>query len=44
VGSPELVSFLNLADNEGLEPVISQKIDKDNLPEGMEVILLKESA
>lgn len=40
----ELKDFLNVADNEGLEPVASLKMDKDTLPEGMETVLLKETA
>lgn len=43
-GGTELKDFLNAADNEGLEAVASLKVDKDNLPEGMETVLLKESA
>jgi hypothetical protein len=42
--SAELKGLLNVSDNEGLEPVVSLKIDKDNLPEGVEMVLLKESA
>jgi hypothetical protein len=43
-GGTETKDFLNVADNEGLEPVASLKIDKDTLPEGMETVLLKETA
>ena len=39
---PHLIDFLNVTDNEGLESVASLKIDKDNLPEGLEVVLLHE--
>lgn len=38
----EITKFLDVADDEGLEPVESLKIDKDNLPDGTEIVLLKE--
>jgi hypothetical protein len=38
-----MIDFLNEADSEGLEAVESLKIDKDNLPDGTEIVLLKES-
>jgi hypothetical protein len=34
-------SFLDEADREDLEPVDSLKVDKDTLPEGMEIVVLK---
>lgn len=34
-------SFLDEADREGLEPVEVLKVDKDALPEGMEIVVLK---
>jgi len=37
----ELKIFLDAFDNEDLEKVDSLKVDKDNLPEGVEVVLLK---
>jgi len=37
----ELKSFLDAFDKENLEAIESLKVDKDNLPEGMEVVLLK---
>jgi DNA ligase (NAD+) len=37
----ELKLFLDVFDNESLEKVESLKVDKENLPEGMEVVLLK---
>jgi hypothetical protein len=37
----DLKSFLDSFDKENLEAIDSLKIDKDNLPEGVEVILLK---
>jgi hypothetical protein len=40
----ELKVFLDAFDKENLEKVDSLKVDKDNLPEGVEVILLKTRA
>jgi phage FluMu protein gp41 len=37
----ELKIFLDAFDREGLEKVDSLKVDKDSLPEGVEVVLLK---
>ena len=37
----ELKSFLDAFDEENLEAIESLKVDKDNLPEGAEVVLLK---
>lgn len=37
-----LKEFLDAADQEGLEPVDSIKIDKDNLPDGLEIVVLKQ--
>ena len=37
----ELKSFMDAFDRENLEAVDSLKVDKDNLPEGVEVVLLK---
>lgn len=37
----ELKSFLDAFDREDLEAVDSLKVEKDNLPEGVEVVLLK---
>lgn len=37
----ELKIFMDTFDKENLESVESLKVDKDNLPEGMEVVLLK---
>ena len=42
VGEQAITDFLNVTDNEGMETVDSLKIDKDNLPEGLEVVLLHE--
>lgn len=42
-GGEELKKFMDESDAEGQEPLDSLKIDKDNLPEGTEVIILKES-
>lgn len=39
--SEEVKKFLDDTDNEGLEPQDSLKIEADNLPDGMEVVLLK---
>jgi hypothetical protein len=39
--SESLKSFLDETDNEGKEPLDSLKIDKDELPDGMEVVILK---
>ena len=41
VDSPDYKKFLDEADCEGLAPVELLKVDKDNLPEGMEVVILK---
>lgn len=38
--STEMIEFLNLTDNEGLEPVSSLKPDRNTLPDGMEVVLI----
>lgn len=38
-----LKDLMNVTDNEGKEAVKSLKVDKDNLPEGMELVILKES-
>jgi hypothetical protein len=38
--SSEMMEFLNLTDNEGLEPVSSLKPDRNTLPDGMEVVLI----
>jgi len=43
-GKPDskvLVTFLDEVDEEGLEPIESLKVDKDNLPDGLEIVLLK---
>ena len=40
VGDENIKKFLNEADEEGIEAVESLKIDKNELPEGMEVVLL----
>jgi L-ascorbate metabolism protein UlaG (beta-lactamase superfamily) len=40
-GSASLKSFLDETDNEGKEPVEALKVEKLELPEGMEVVLLK---
>ena len=37
----ELNKFLDVSDNEGLESIETLKVDKDNLPDGTEVVLLK---
>jgi len=37
----ELKKFLDAADEEGLETIDSLKVEKDNLPDGLEVKLLK---
>jgi hypothetical protein len=37
---PDLKKFLDETDSEGLEPIDGLKIDKDNLPDGMEVVCL----
>ena len=42
MGEQAIQDFLNLTDNEGMEAVSGLKIDKDNLPEGLEVVLLHE--
>jgi L-ascorbate metabolism protein UlaG (beta-lactamase superfamily) len=42
-GNGELKKFLVESDTEGQEPIEVLKVDKDNLPEGTEVIILKES-
>ena len=39
----EMKKFLDETDSEGIEAVESLKIDKDNLPEGTEVVILKET-
>lgn len=39
-GDENIKNFLDEADEEGAEPVEGLKIDKDDLPEGMEVVLL----
>lgn len=39
----DLATFLDESDNEGLEAMESLKVDKDSLPEGMEVVVLKET-
>lgn len=36
-----LTKLLDITDQESLEPIESFKIEKDNLPDGMEVVLLK---
>jgi hypothetical protein len=38
-----LVKFLDSADQEGLEPTESLKVEKSELPEGMEIVVLKEA-
>ncbi len=40
-GDSGLDKFLDQADQEGLEPVDSLKVDKDDLPDGMELKVLK---
>ena len=42
-GNGDLKKFIDESDTEGQEPLDSLKVDKDSLPEGTEVILLKES-
>ncbi|HWS49139.1 MAG TPA: MBL fold metallo-hydrolase [Candidatus Methanoperedens sp.] len=37
----DLKTFLDAFDSENLESIEALKVDKDNLPEGMEVVLLK---
>jgi L-ascorbate metabolism protein UlaG (beta-lactamase superfamily) len=39
-----LKKFLDEADFEGVEPIDVLKVDRDNLPEGMEVVILKETS
>jgi hypothetical protein len=39
----DLKKFLDEADYEGLEPIDALKVDKDNLPDGTEVVILKET-
>jgi L-ascorbate metabolism protein UlaG (beta-lactamase superfamily) len=39
----DLKKFMDESDSEGQEPIESLKVDKDNLPEGTEVIILKDS-
>lgn len=39
----DLKKFMDESDTEGQEPLEFLKVDKDNLPEGTEVIILKES-
>lgn len=41
VGSMAMKKFLDEADSEGLEPVEALKVDKDDLPDGLEVAVLK---
>ncbi|MFA4826790.1 MAG: MBL fold metallo-hydrolase [Candidatus Shapirobacteria bacterium] len=38
----QLEKFLDLVDSEGLEAKESYRVEKENLPEGMEVVVLKE--
>lgn len=38
----ELKKFLDVADAEGLEPIEILKVEKDSLPDGTEVVILKE--
>jgi hypothetical protein len=41
-GKEEVIkAFLDEADREDLEPIEVLKVDKDNLPEGMEIVVLK---
>ncbi len=42
-GDEAIKKFMDETDVEGLEPAESLKIDKDNLPDGTEVVILKES-
>ena len=42
-GNGKLKKFRDESDTEGQEAVDSLKVDKDNLPEGTEVVILKES-
>lgn len=42
-GNGDLKKFMDESDTEGQEPLEALKVDKDNLPEGTEVIILKES-
>lgn len=39
----DLKKFLDVADQEGLEPVESLVVDKDNLPDGLEIKILKQN-
>jgi L-ascorbate metabolism protein UlaG (beta-lactamase superfamily) len=40
-GDESLKKFLDETDNEGLEAVESLKVEKESLPEGMEIVILK---
>jgi len=41
IDEPEVVKFLDVADQEGITPVDVLKVERDELPEGLEMAILK---